>query len=336
MSTTTLRSFTDFILYSRLRAFGVAFAVTFIPLIGTISIVIAGLVTLRKGALEGFWILAAATLPYFVPSLIHILQHPNESLGLGLILISTVAVISNILTWFLAILLRRFNNWNFILELCTLIGIILITTAHVAVPNLDNWWEKRLNTHLSQMLSGKDINSVKKPAVSEKAISSQEDTDDNLDPEISSLVSMAKSYMTGIITASLLFSALLQLFVSRWWQMALVHSKQFSEEIHHIRLTSMAGLVFLITLILSYLKIPLALDLLPVLYLAFCLAGLSVVHYAASKFKGFAWLCLLVFYGLLIGSWMVYKLPLFFQLVAMAALLDVWFDWRGRLDKRFP
>jgi hypothetical protein len=150
-----------------------------------------------------------------------------------------------------------------------------------------------------------------------------------------SFINAIKPYATGALTASLLFNILLQLFVSRWWQLKLTTPTKLTEEFHHLRLTSMAGIVFLVALILSYLKIVLALDLLPVLYLTFCVAGLSLVHYAASKLKGLASLCLVVFYIVLMGSWMAYKLPLVFQLLALAALLDVWFDWRGRLDKRF-
>lgn len=324
----TLRSFTDFISYSRARVIGVAFAVSFIPLLGpTLSIIIAGLVTLRQGALEGFWVLSAATLPCFLQ--IPILPMPD-----GLWVVGVVAI-SNLLTWALAILLRRTGNWGLVLELTALVGLVTVLTAHVIKPNLESWWEKQLTSHISQILPGLESGTETPTVLSGKVANNQAAKEEPLEPEVISLVNAVKPYATGVIVASLLFNVLLQLFVSRWWQMLLLDPKRLSAELHRIRLTTIAGLVFLVTLILSYLKIVLAQDLLPVLYLTFCLAGLSLVHYTAGKFKGLTWLCLVVFYVALIGTWMAYRLPLVFQLIALAALLDIWFDWRDRLDKRF-
>lgn len=338
----TLRSVTDFIFHSRLRAIGVAFAVTFIPLFGTVSILIAGLVTLRKGALAGFWVALAATLPYFI-------LLPFQPMPLGLWVVGIISA-SNFFTWAFAVLLNRYGNWNLILELTALIGIIIVTTAHVAKPDLELWWGKQLSTSLSQILQpagsstdNKALNQPKPAAKTKekvikaenKSASAQEVSDPSLEPEVISFVNAAKPYATGVLTASLFFTALIQLFLARWWQLSLVNRDQLREEMQHIRLSPMAGFVFLSAIILSYLKIGLALDLLPVLYLSFSIAGLSLVHYAAGKAKPLGWLWLLVFYIILFVSWTVYHLPLAFQLIAMIALLDVWFDWRERLDRRF-
>jgi hypothetical protein len=135
----TLRSFTQFILQSRSRAIGATFAITFIPLLGpTLSIIIAGMVTLRQGALEGFWLLLAATLPCVLQ--LPLLPSPDGLWIVGLI------VICNCLTYGLAVLLSRYDNWNLILEVTALLGIILITTAHVAKPDLESFWEKQLGS----------------------------------------------------------------------------------------------------------------------------------------------------------------------------------------------
>ena len=61
-----LRRFTDFVLQNRLQAMATAFITAFIPVIGSISILIAALVTLRKGAYEGALVAVAATLPYII------------------------------------------------------------------------------------------------------------------------------------------------------------------------------------------------------------------------------------------------------------------------------
>lgn len=325
-----LRSFTDFVLYSRTRAIGVALALSFIPIIGpTLSIILVGLITLRLGALEGLWVFLAATLPCILQ--LFFLPLPDGFWIVGLV------VLSNTLTWFFAIILRRAGNWSLVLELTALIGIIAVTSAHVVKPNLEAWWELQLKTYASQILPGLESGEPAPLTKTDKKQSNQAVAvpEKELEPEVLFFVNAVKPYVTGLLAASLLFNVLLQLFVARWWQLQLQPAERLGPELQQIRLSTMAGLVFLTTLILSYFKIALAQDLLPVLYLTFCLAGLSLVHYATGKLKGLTWLCLLVFYVVLIGTWMAYRMPLVFQLVALAALLDIWFDWRERLDKRF-
>jgi hypothetical protein len=323
----TLRSFTDFILQSRLRSLSVAFAITFIPLIGTLSIIITGLATLRKGTLEGFWVLIASTLPY-------ILLASFQPMPMGLWVVGVI-VISNLFTWAYAALLYRHGSFNLLLELTALIGIMTVVTVHVVKPDLDSWWGKQLTTYLTQAINHSKMAALNEDGPVEKSSNKQGANQDLLEPEAISFINAVKPYATGVFSASLLFTALMQLFIARWWQMALLKSSQLRQELHQIRLGPMAGIVFIIAIILSYFKIALAQDMLPVLYLTFSIAGLSVVHYSLSKFKGLGWLWLAAFYIALIGSWMVYHLPLGFQLIAMTGLLDVWFDWRGRLDKRF-
>lgn len=342
-----LRSFTNFIFHGRSRAIGISFILTFIPLIGTLSIVITGLVTLRKGAVEGLWVLIAATLPYFV-------LLPLQPLPLNLWILGVI-VVSNLLTWVFAALLYHYDNWSFIFELAALIGIMIITSAHVIKPDLDSFWEKQLNTYLTQALSGnsngkalpsfvQQLNASKArllgqdlelQATEKSTLAHETSAEDNTEPEVVSFVNTAKTYATGALTASLMFTALLQLLVARWWQMIFVNPAHLRTELYHIRLSPMAGLVFLAAIILSYFKISLAQDLLPILYLTFCIAGLSLIHHTLAKFTSLSWLWLFVFYTILLCSWMVYHLPLAFQLVAFMGLLDVWFDWRERLEKRF-
>ncbi|HVY52892.1 MAG TPA: hypothetical protein VHA13_00040, partial [Gammaproteobacteria bacterium] len=249
---------------------------------------------------------------------------------------------SNIFTWLLAALFKRTNSWSIILEAAALIGIIIVTAAHIAKPDLENWWAKQLHEYVTQITThskalANDDEEVSKAKIAKaaKASSKQKVSEESTEPDVINFVNAAKPYATGIFSASLLFTALLQLFIARWWQMAAALKEQLRPELYKIRLSSIAGITFLAAIILSYFKIALAQDMLPVLYLAFCVAGLSLVHCIMAKIKAFGWLWLTVFYIVLISSWMVYHLPLGFQLVAMAALLDVWLDWRQRINKRF-
>lgn len=322
----SLSSTTDFILKNRWRTLAVAFAITFIPLIGTISIIIAGLVTLRKGALEGFWVLIASTLRYF-------LILPVEPMPTSLWLVGVITA-TNLLTWGFAALLHRFQNWNLVLEVAALIGIVIVTTAHAVKPDIETFWGNQLSTLLSQADAKASLPSIaqniNKSSTAPAATPAAQPSEEGTEPDIISFVNVTKPYATGILAASLVFTALMQLLIARFWQLVPFKPLEFQDEIHHVRLSHMAGLVFLAALVLSYLKIALALDMLPVLYLTFCIAGLSLAHYFIAKLKILGWLWLFVFYTILLCSWMVYHSPLAFQLIALIALLDVWFDWRER------
>src|SRR5438445_7459400 len=112
-----LRRFTDFVLRSRLHAMGAAFALSLVPLFGaSIGILIAAFVTLRKGAFEGTLVLCAVMAPY----LLSYAMSESESQS-QLLLIATATVIAiNILTWLLAVVLRRYSNWNIVIEVSVL------------------------------------------------------------------------------------------------------------------------------------------------------------------------------------------------------------------------
>ncbi|HLB58303.1 MAG TPA: hypothetical protein VJL60_05765, partial [Gammaproteobacteria bacterium] len=107
-----LRRFTDFVLQSRLHAMGTAFVIAFVPLIGGIGAVIAALVTLRKGVFEGTVVMCATTVPY----LLSVYHYPTTaSIEFNIALISVgLIVASNILTWVLATISRRYDNWSFL------------------------------------------------------------------------------------------------------------------------------------------------------------------------------------------------------------------------------
>ena len=140
----TLRRITDFVLGSRFQAMGAALVISCIPLLGSIGVLIAGLVTLRKGALEGLLVLIAATLPYIFKYYSY--SSGSELAFLGLMLTLT----SNALIWVFAIILRRYSNWNAVLEYALLIGVAAIGMTHLLYPEVATWWGTQMTQYLSK------------------------------------------------------------------------------------------------------------------------------------------------------------------------------------------
>lgn len=299
-----LRRFTDFILQSRLQAMGVAFVCSYIPLLGSIGILIAGLVTLRKGALEGLWVVLATTLPYvFKYYSVDTVQ--GDIIFVGLLL----NIASNALVWLFALMLRRYNSWSMVLEYSVLLGIVVVGLLHIFFPDIQAWWGTQLTKYIN------------KTAVIVSGGSSTMPTDE----QQVAVINLIKFYATGLFVVSVLFNVMLQLILSRWWQAAMFNPGGLRIELRQIRLSHVLGILFIAGFGMTWLGSETIMDMTPVLCGAFGAAGLSFIHCYLSTVKNtLVWLIILY---LLI----IWLFPLSVVLLAVVALFDVWMDLRKRL-----
>lgn len=305
-----LRRITDFILQSRLQAMGVAFVCAFIPILGSISIVIAALVTLRKGIFEGSWIVLAASLPILI-GFMGSQANTLSDYPISLTAIILVLLASNLLTWLFAVLLRQYSSWSLVLQLTAFVSIVAIAVVHVIYPDIQNWWATQLANYFVKTLQA----------------TGQVNPDD-VKPNstvIVQLVSIAKPYATGMVVSFLTFNALLQLLLARWWQAAVFNRGGLRKELKDVRMGYTASVMFIIGLILSYWGNEVVVDVMPVIYLTFGLAGFSLMHCLLAKAKyGWFWLVLTYIVVMIFG----------FTPIAMVALLDTGFDFRKRMAQR--
>lgn len=306
-----LRRFTDFILQNRVQAMATAFVIAFIPIIGSIGILIAALITLRKGPFEGTFVAVAATVPYVI-SYFASSPAPDQT-QLAMVLLGVV-IVSNLLTWIFAVVLQRFNNWNFVIELAALLGVLVIGMVYLVNPDIQNWWSTELTSYFTKSVGVLD--KLNNEVASKEVAATQAQA-------IVAINSM-KHYATGFLVVSMLFNALLQLLIARWWQAVMFNPGELRKELYQIRLGYVASLVLVIVLVLAYLEVDFAMDVLPVLLMAFFVAGLSLLHKLISLTK-MSWLWLVVMYLGII--WLV---PLSIVIVAMIALLDTGLNFRKR------
>lgn len=303
-----LRRFTDFVLQSRLHAMGAAFALSLVPLFGaSIGILIAAFVTLRKGAFEGTLVLCAVLVPYLLSYALS-----PASTQPQMLMIATLTIIAiNILTWLLALILRRYGNWNLVIEVSILAGLVLICVIHLVYPEVQNWWGARLTAYLNKTTS-----------VLEQFAPESGQTQEAMQANI---IASMKQYITGFVIASIILNALLQLIIARWWQAIIFNPGGLRKELHAIRLSYISASVFIAVLALAYLGNAWGLDMLPVMVTAFCAAGLSLIHgIVAIKNAGWFWL-ILVYVGVML------LFPMGVVLVAMLGLLDSIFNIRQRV-----
>lgn len=307
-----LRRFTDFVLQNRVQAMATAFVTAFIPVIGTISILIAALVTLRKGALEGALILIASTVPFLIG---YFASYPTPDQMLMATAVLIILIISNILTWFFAVLLRLFSSWSFTLEVAALAGVIVVGAVHILNPDIQAWWAQQLNDYFAK--TAEVVDKLKPNTAIPEALTSRQQQ----------AIAVAKQFATGFVVVSVLFNALLQLLIARWWQAVIFNPGGLRPELYQIRLGHVAGVVFALGFILAYLGMGFAIDAMPVLCVAFFIAGLSLFHNLVSTTK-VSWLWLIMIY-----AGIIWLFPLSIVIISIVALFDTGFDFRKRFKK---
>lgn len=309
-----LERITNYLLRHRYQALVLTFIVTFIPVIGIFGIMMAALMTLCKGIVEGAVFTLAATLPYAISFLLS----GNDEAALPLVLwtVMGVAVLSNVLTWVFAVMLRRQASWSMILQVAALTGVLVVSVVHLAYPDVAAWWGTQLQSYYAhaQAMTA----SLKNTGASVSANDAQLE-----------MIKVTRQYATGSMVVGILFNAFLQLVVTRWWQAAVFARGSLRRELHGIRLSQMAGVLFLLSLGLSYLGNAVVLDIMPILYVLFAAAGLSLIHYLFGLMRSpTAWFWLALLYVTLILF-----MPTSVMMVAMLAVIDIWLDLRKRFGK---
>lgn len=308
---TFLRKVTDFLLHSRLQAMSAAFVLAYIPLIGSVSILITALVTLRKGAWEGFWVLIAATVPYILS------YYASGFSGNIAFIAMIIIVVSNCLVWLLAVLLMKGYTWSLLLEYSLLSGIIFIALLHLFYPEIRNWWGNELNEYFKK--SSSFINNLK----------SDDKIANDVSVKMAASIDSLKGYASGLVVVSVLFNAFFQLLIARWWQAIIFNPGGLHKELYVIRMSCIVGLLFIVIVAWACFKGETAIDMLPILLATFAIAGFSLLHAFLAKAK-FGWLWLTAVY---IGFVLLF--PISLGVISILAFLDVWMDFRKRFIKQY-
>jgi hypothetical protein len=306
-----LKRLSYYLLEHRWLTLALVFFGTFVPFIGTIGILIAALVTLRKSIWEGAVLTVAATLPYFLS--LYVGQKGGSVpfvIGVGV----GVAVLSNILTYVFAVMLVRRVSWSNLLQIAALFGVLVVSVIHLVYPDVSNWWGNQLQNYYTQAQVATD-RLIKPPVVTPEA-------------QLEAM-NAGKQYATGLMVVAILAVAIIQLIAARWWQAFVFQPGMLGRELHNIRLSRLAGFLFMISLVLSYLGNSVIFDIMPILYLLFGAAGLSLIHYGFGLMHSpSVWFWLAILYVTL-----VFSMPVSLVMVGFLALLDIWLDLRKRFKR---
>lgn len=297
-----MRALASFIMNRRIQAVfaaaGFALLGLLLPPAGYLSGAAVALVTLRLGALQGLLIVlgAIASVGAF------------GSLTWGDGTLSLVFALGMWLPlWLLALVWRGTVSLNGTLLAAAGIGVLLALAMHWVLQDPVAWWRGFLE--------------VLRPAMEQAGVFKDgEGVERAMD-------GMAR-IMTGLMSAALVISLMLSLFIARWWQAALYNPGGFRREFHALRIDRRAAVVLVALLALSLIGgdgvRALATDLVMVGIVVYLFQGLALVHGMVAAFRANPfWLVGL--YGL-----MVLASPHMVMLLSAMGFADTWFDFRAR------
>jgi hypothetical protein len=299
-----LKRFTDYILQSRLHTCGTALVISFIPLLGSIGLVMVGFITLLRGAREGFYLLVVITLPlllslYIGPMAAADTLGPSDFISCNIVI--------NVLTWAFAVLLRQYGSWSLVIQLVALLGIILVVLIYIINPDIQAWWQLHLTNFLNGLLTQSgDMSEDKAPTMMAAT---------------SSYVTALKPFTTGFVVTFVTYWALLQVLLARWWQAAVYNPGGLRKELCNIRLSYAAGIVSFIVALLLFTGNAIVMDVSSVIVCTYVIAGFSVLQVFLNNSKK-AWLWNILIYAAIV------LVPFGMLLVGVLALIDTFFNLR--------
>ena len=255
-----MRSLAEFIMRGRAQACLVALLGVLVPLIGPAAV---GLVTLRKGSVEGALVALWASLPFVV----------SYFAGQSSPFVAVMSILALANTLIVANVLRGTASWSLALvsDVCVAVGLVVV--AGVV-----------FRTDLGVMMTD----------LTELFVSVSEQLEkDYVMPDTSSVLAWV-AWMTA-------FSALLGVVVARWWQALLFNPGGFQQEFQGIRLESKVGLGCLLLVILGFTLLSEFQFWLQLASIPLIVCGLSLLHYTAKVKKAGGYWLVLMYLGLFLG-----------------------------------
>lgn len=285
----------NYILKGRRQSIIAALILSILPFLSWLGVAIMGLVTLRKGAKEGFILVLWIMLP---------------SIALAIALHSPLAFLYNVLlgigvVWLLAVILRQTSSWLAVINTSVVIAVIFVSVCHLVIPNIAALWLEKFHQQWGLVKQFTEIS----------------------DAAAQSTIQWMAMIGTGLQGVTMIATNLLNLIVARWMQALKYNPSGLRKELYRIRLNKLTVFIALIVGVMGLLGLPVAVDMLPIICIPFIITALSLLHYFASN-SDYGWFWLLIAYSALIVL-----SPIMLGLFVGVAALDSLFNFRSRIGQ---
>ncbi|MCP3667000.1 MAG: hypothetical protein GY696_31670 [Gammaproteobacteria bacterium] len=268
------------------------------PPAGLLSSAVVGLVTLRKGAVEGALTFVMAALACAVLAQ---LVMGNPGMVAGVLLLMWMPV------WALTILLRYSRSLVTSLYGALVLGILVVAAQFFLTQDPVLGWSEALEPLAQSLHEAKMLEGVAPDEV----------------------ISVVARWMPGVVAMGVLLQSMISLFIARWWQATLYNPGGFQQEFRQIRLSWGLGIVTVVLVPLGFSTggevVPWAAYLVLLLAITWFIAGLALVHAVVAMKKASV--------GWLIGMYimLLFALPHMVLILGTTAIFDAWFNLRARL-----
>lgn len=265
------------------------------PIIIIVSFANIALVTLRKGALEGLYVLLYATV---ATAVLGGLLVGDASFAL-LMLVS--CLIMWLPVWLVAVVLRETRYLALAVELAVFIGVVGVAGFYGYAGDPAATWQAAFAPLLDMLPDDAPVEGMRE------------------------WITMFSHYMTGVFAASTLFAVLFGLFLGRWWQSVLYNPEGFRREFLSLRTGSRLAIGSIMVVVLaemtSGLLAEMAWNITILLFVLYMFIGTSVLHTLFAAMKQSKYLVPMFYITM-------FFIPHVMLPVALVGLCDAWLNLR--------
>jgi len=293
-----------FIMKGRMQAITLASVLAFVslfmhPLIKPFVIIVSfaaiALVTLRKGALEGSYVLFSATAVTAV--LAALLSGQADFFWLMIVSCLTMWLP----VWLVSMVLRETRHLSLTVEVAILMAALIVIGFYLYATEPALVWQQMFAPWLAMLPENVPVE------------------------EMRNWINMVSHYMTGIFAASTLCAVLFSLFLARWWQSVLYNPDGFRQEFVSLRTGSRLAIVSIMVIVVAELASgwlsELAWNLTILLFVLYLFIGTSVLHTVFSGMQQGKYLVPMLYITL-------FLVPHIMLPVALVGLCDAWLNLR--------
>lgn len=294
-----------YIMKGRVQAMTVASSLALLsllfPPVSIVSSASVALVTLRRGANEGLYILIISCL---ATALLGMLLFGSYQFALlfGLVLWLPI--------WLISIVLREGRHLSIAIEIAVILGVLGVMGFYLYHPAPSALWNNVLNQLVQPMMD----NAADVPV-----------------EEIRQSLSRFSRLMTGAIAAGTVYGMLFGLFLGRWWQAVLYNPGGFKAEYlalrTHPQLAIATVVVVTMALFLSGVVAEVCWNIVVLLFVLYTIIGTATLHAAFARMKRARFMVPFLYITLVM-------VPHVSIAVAIFGLGDTWLNLRNKISNQ--
>ena len=293
--TNNIKRFGNFVLERRSRAAMLVFLLNIFPtFFSMIAAMIFALVTLRKGAKEGLFLLPWAILPFCAQA--YAMHYPITSV--------IAALLGWLVFWLCAIVLKHYSSWSAVIQVAVILAMLFVFIFHWYVGDVQAYWVHSVKNFASQVANSNEMSNFVQPG----------------------FLLLFSKIATGLGALLFTLSIVMKLVMARWWQALMFNPGGLRKELHSIVLPRWMLALLVLVLVGVFSGHGLSMDVSIPLLGAYVIAGLSLLHAWVVNYR-FNIVLLILFYVA------VYIFPKVLLVVVLAAIVNSLFYFTPKIKK---